>query len=367
MASPLAAGAPAPAPHPVVAMGLQVPTLVTTPLPARNNKFGGSSGGSSGGGGGGGSGDGKSAAAANTKPAAPAFQHPMTIPYQSRLWPYHPMYSELAAQPQAQAVTTPAAPAAPAPGSDEKSIAAVSARSREQSDWRWCHKCQALVYTGVSGDGVCAYGGLHDTAGSAHYTLPLERSLPPTTTTTAASGSDAVHHSPRPRFLWCSKCQCLIATTDRSRSMCAAESEPHDHAGSLDFHPVEASITAEPSPLVWFVCLSCSVVYCSVQSRYAKCPLTGRWHAPLLRPQSASAAGRTGAVGGTATAAAASAAAASVVGYRIALFESLPPLTAPIETLHPMAIATAQSNAAFVATRTLRQQQQISMCPCVIL
>jgi hypothetical protein len=40
-----------------------------------------------------------------------------------------------------------------------------------QNDWKYCRKCFCLVYAGASTPGNCPASGLHDTSGSANYTL----------------------------------------------------------------------------------------------------------------------------------------------------------------------------------------------------
>ena len=44
--------------------------------------------------------------------------------------------------------------------------------SSQQTDWRWCKKCQELFFSGVS-LGVCPAGGSHDPSGSINYKLTI--------------------------------------------------------------------------------------------------------------------------------------------------------------------------------------------------
>ncbi len=60
-----------------------------------------------------------------------------------------------------------------------------------QPSWKWCHKCQCMVYTGGSSMGVCKAGGAHDAAGSNDYTLVYDP--------TYNSGQDNWHR--------CTKCE----------------------------------------------------------------------------------------------------------------------------------------------------------------
>ena len=40
-----------------------------------------------------------------------------------------------------------------------------------QTDWRWCKKCQGLAYAGNPSVGPCPAGGDHDHSGSSDYIL----------------------------------------------------------------------------------------------------------------------------------------------------------------------------------------------------
>ena len=64
-----------------------------------------------------------------------------------------------------------------------------------QDGWRWCGRCQALAYGG-GGDGVCHDGAPHDLEGSAAYSVPF--GSPP-------EGGQA-------GWRWCSRCQLLLFT-----------------------------------------------------------------------------------------------------------------------------------------------------------
>jgi len=52
-------------------------------------------------------------------------------------------------------------------------ILEVSAVCEQQSNWRWCRKCQAQFWGGAGG-GVCTAGGKHDGGGSADYSIPFD-------------------------------------------------------------------------------------------------------------------------------------------------------------------------------------------------
>jgi hypothetical protein len=65
--------------------------------------------------------------------------------------------------------------------------------ANEQSDWRWCHKCQGMFFGGNPGS-VCPAGGAHDSTGSGNYSLVQN--------TSAAHG--------QANWRWCNKCQGLF-------------------------------------------------------------------------------------------------------------------------------------------------------------
>jgi hypothetical protein len=42
-----------------------------------------------------------------------------------------------------------------------------------QDNWRWCHKCQGLMYAGGPTSGFCPAGGGHDYTGSGDYSIVI--------------------------------------------------------------------------------------------------------------------------------------------------------------------------------------------------
>jgi hypothetical protein len=91
-------------------------------------------------------------------------------------------------------------------------------RRPEQTNWRWCSKCQVLAFAGSSSPGPCAAGGSHDHAGSGNYALMQNVSVP---------GAQS-------NWRWCSKCQVLAFAGSSSPGPCAAGGS-HDHAGSGNY------------------------------------------------------------------------------------------------------------------------------------
>jgi hypothetical protein len=88
----------------------------------------------------------------------------------------------------------------------------------EQTNWRWCSKCQVLAFAGDPAPGACAAGGSHDHTGSGDYALMMDVSVP---------GAQS-------NWRWCSKCQVLAFAGDPAPGACAAGGS-HDHTGSGDY------------------------------------------------------------------------------------------------------------------------------------
>lgn len=102
-------------------------------------------------------------------------------------------------------------------------LVAMNARSvGGQANWRWCSKCQALSFAGGPSPGQCSAGGIHDHAGSGNYILP-------------SSGTGALPDDTQDNWRWCNKCQVLSFAGSASAGACAAGGL-HDHAGSGDYY-----------------------------------------------------------------------------------------------------------------------------------
>jgi hypothetical protein len=91
-------------------------------------------------------------------------------------------------------------------------------RGPEQTNWRWCNKCQVLAFAGNPSPGACAAGGSHDHTGSGDYALMQNVSVP---------GAQS-------NWRWCNKCQVLAFAGNPSPGACAAGGS-HDHTGSGDY------------------------------------------------------------------------------------------------------------------------------------
>jgi hypothetical protein len=80
------------------------------------------------------------------------------------------------------------------------SVVRVPPEFSGQSNWRWCRKCQGLMYAGtipgIPHFGRCPAGGRHDPAGSGDYIL----------------AHDMPNAPGQPDWRWCNKCQGLFFT-----------------------------------------------------------------------------------------------------------------------------------------------------------
>jgi len=93
-------------------------------------------------------------------------------------------------------------------------------RGGEQTNWRWCTKCQVLAFAGNPSAGACAAGGSHDHTGSGDYALMQNVSVPD-------PGAQS-------NWRWCTKCHALAFAGHPSPGACAAGGS-HDHTGSGDY------------------------------------------------------------------------------------------------------------------------------------
>jgi hypothetical protein len=89
----------------------------------------------------------------------------------------------------------------------------------DQSNWRWCHKCQGMYFAGNSA-GVCKAGGSHDHTGSGNYRISQNLTVPYGQT----------------NWRWCHKCQGMYFAGN-SAGVCPAGTT-HDHAGSGNYNLV---------------------------------------------------------------------------------------------------------------------------------
>jgi Common central domain of tyrosinase len=111
----------------------------------------------------------------------------------------------------------------------------------QQSNWRWCHKCEGLYFAGNPGS-HCPAGGAHDQTGSGNYSLVAN--APP------AHGQS--------NWRWCHKCQGMYFGGNPG-SHCPAGGA-HDQAGSGNYTVTE-NIPAGPEQSNWRWCHKCQGLY----------------------------------------------------------------------------------------------------------
>jgi M6 family metalloprotease-like protein len=128
-----------------------------------------------------------------------------------------------------------------------------------QPNWRWCEKCQGLVYGGSQGPGPCAEGGTHVTAGSLPYQLVFQ------------SDGPGQHD-----WRWCNKCQGLFFGGGVSVSACPVGGR-HDPTGSFDYSLViDAPDTAGQTGWRW--CRKCQSLFYGPNQPDSNCAADGSIH-----------------------------------------------------------------------------------------
>ena len=85
-----------------------------------------------------------------------------------------------------------------------------------QTNWRWCHKCQGLFFSGGSSQGACPGGGSHDASRSGRYSALFGDGIP----------------GCQDGWRWCQKCQGMFFSQNQPRGKCPADRNPHDGSGS---------------------------------------------------------------------------------------------------------------------------------------
>lgn len=124
----------------------------------------------------------------------------------------------------------------------------------EQSNWRWCHKCQGLYFAGNPTPGHCPAGGPHDHAGSGDYHLIQN--------TANAPGQS--------NWRWCHKCQGLYFAGSPTPGHCPAGG-PHDHTGSGSYFLVQNAPASFGQP-AWRWCHKCQGLYFAGNPTPGHCP-----------------------------------------------------------------------------------------------
>jgi hypothetical protein len=98
----------------------------------------------------------------------------------------------------------------------------VWTKHNDQTNWRWCHKCQGMYFAGNNA-GICPappLGGTHDHTGSGNYNLV----------------HDSGNFAGQSNWRWCHKCQGLyFAGNNAGRCPAPPPGGTHDHTGSGNY------------------------------------------------------------------------------------------------------------------------------------
>ena len=134
------------------------------------------------------------------------------------------------------------------------------ANSSNQSDWRWCNKCQGLFF---STSGVCPAGGSHadpTVSGSLNYVLPHD-----------TDGDQSGWH-------FCSKCQGLFFGDS---GVCPAGGTHSDPATSGSYNYVLPHETDRGGQPGWRFCSKCQGLFYGASATRGVCPATPTYTAPV--------------------------------------------------------------------------------------
>lgn len=127
----------------------------------------------------------------------------------------------------------------------------------EQSDWRFCTKCDAMFFDGFPGKGVCAGGGGHTAAGFM-FVLP-----------------HSVGETPNAQGAWrfCQKCNVMFFDGSPQKGACAAGGG-HEAAGFTFVlpHDVPESSVAQAA---WRFCGRCNTMFFDGFASKGACPAGG--------------------------------------------------------------------------------------------
>ena len=143
---------------------------------------------------------------------------------------------------------------------------------RQQSDWRWCNRCQGLFYGGGTAQSRCPTGGTHtpmEQSGSFDYILPV---------------GTPITQSSQPDWRWCNQCQGLFYGPNVGSSSCptGGTHTPAAQSGSWDYVlPFGAAGTTFSQP-DWRWCNRCQGLFYGGNVASSRCP-TGGTHTPAAQ------------------------------------------------------------------------------------
>ena len=135
----------------------------------------------------------------------------------------------------------------------------VDLSNRTQPDWRWCHKCQGLFYSGNPDQGPCPAGGRHDASASGAYLMIFGNGGP----------------NLQPAWRWCHKCQGLFFSGGPDQGHCPAAGS-HDATGSGAYLMTFGDGAAGMQP-AWRWCHKCQGLFYGGNPDQGACP-TGDHH-----------------------------------------------------------------------------------------
>ena len=113
----------------------------------------------------------------------------------------------------------------------------------DQSDWRYCHKCESMFFDGYPGKGVCKAGGAHEAQG---FMFVLPHDVPETPTAQS-------------KWRFCHKCESMFYDGYPGKGVCAAGGA-HEAQGYMFVlpHDVPETPTAQRN---WRFCHKCESMF----------------------------------------------------------------------------------------------------------
>jgi hypothetical protein len=129
-----------------------------------------------------------------------------------------------------------------------------------QHGWKWCNKCQGMVYGGNPSPGPCPAGGDHSHTGSADYSISY--------------GSGPYTGATQGNWRWCDKCQGLWYAGNPSGGHCPAGGS-HSHTGSSDYWLDTSTVFEYPQQDNWRWCDKCEGLWYAGNPSAGHCPAGG--------------------------------------------------------------------------------------------
>jgi hypothetical protein len=151
--------------------------------------------------------------------------------------------------------------------------------SQFQSDWRWCHKCEALFFAGHPTKGRCpADGGSHDASQSGAYETRLgsESAAAKLAPDIGAGGDSSAQQGD---WRWCHKCEGLFFAGHPSKGRCPADRGSHDASQSGHYAVLlDDGKGNERAQNSWRWCHKCEGLFFAGHPSKGRCPADGGSH-----------------------------------------------------------------------------------------